>query len=67
MNIPDGFGQHPFGGAPLGHNPFGVPPVITAPAPKRQDVNRLATLSAVFAFVCAPAWPCPAEARRAAK
>jgi len=59
------FGQDPFGGTPFGGSPFdggfsgGPPPPWTPPPPPPppdgSQVNRLTTLSVVFAFLFAPA------------
>ena len=43
----------PFGTDPFGSSPFGSPTVTPAPAPS-GEVNTLATLSIVFAFIFAP-------------
>ena len=43
----------PFGTEPFGSSPYDSPTPTTAPAPS-GDVNTLATLSIVFAFVFAP-------------
>ncbi|BBX33008.1 PknJ protein [Mycolicibacterium mageritense DSM 44476 = CIP 104973] len=56
------FGPHgdPFGGAPFGQfpggpqQPYGGPPIVTEPPPP-AEMNTLATLSLIFAFVFAPA------------
>lgn len=49
---PDPFGGSPRGGDPFGGAPASLTPPPTAPA---AEVNALATLSVVFAFVFAPA------------
>jgi hypothetical protein len=61
---PDPFGPEPFGGSPDTW-PYDTPPVVHGvspasefPPPSRRptaEVNTLATLSIVFAFVCPPA------------
>jgi eukaryotic-like serine/threonine-protein kinase len=48
------FGGNPFDPAPAGDPPPGAPPVSMPPA-HHDEVNTLATLSVVFAFVFAPA------------
>lgn len=50
----NGGSPDPFGTEPFGSSPYGSPTPTTAPAPS-GDVNTLATLSIVFAFVFAPA------------
>jgi len=43
----------PFGTEPFGSSPYGSPMPTASPAPS-GEVNKLATLSIVFAFVFAP-------------
>lgn len=50
----DPFGGAPFGQFPGGQQPYGGPPIVTAPPPQ-AEMNTLATLSLIFAFVFAPA------------
>ncbi|OBG71901.1 MULTISPECIES: sensor domain-containing protein [unclassified Mycobacterium] len=48
--------SNPFGGNPFNAGPFPPPQQAAAPpAPPRDEVNVLATLSVIFAFVFAPA------------
>ncbi|OBI07238.1 hypothetical protein A5714_22655 [Mycobacterium sp. E2462] len=48
--------SNPFGGNPFNAGPFPPPQQAAAPpAPSRDEVNVLATLSVIFAFVFAPA------------
>lgn len=49
------FGQNPFGQYPSGQPPYAGPPMAPPGPPPRDEVNSLATLSVVFAFVFAPA------------
>ena len=49
----NGGSADPFGTEPVGSSPYGGPAPTTAPVPP-GDVNTLATLSIVFAFVFAP-------------
>ncbi|MGF2946048.1 sensor domain-containing protein [Mycobacterium sp. Lab-001] len=61
----DPYGQSPFSYDPLGRAPYAAPPtgppvlppppVDPRPAPANAPVNAFATLSLVFAFLCAPA------------
>ncbi|HXL62008.1 MAG TPA: DUF4190 domain-containing protein, partial [Mycobacterium sp.] len=55
MTYGGGYGgsADPFGTEPFGSSPYGSPTPTTAPAPS-GEVNTLATLSIVFAFVFAP-------------
>jgi eukaryotic-like serine/threonine-protein kinase len=53
MTSPNPFGGNPFDPAPAGHSPPG--PGQQQPIPRPDEVNTLATLSLVFAFILAPA------------
>jgi hypothetical protein len=55
MTYGGGYGDSadPFGTEPFGSSPYGSPTPTTAPAPS-GEMNTLATLSIVFAFVFAP-------------
>ncbi len=60
MTTQDPFGGNPFGQYPTGQTPYGGPPMVPGPPhppgpPPHDEVNSLATLSVVFAFVFAPA------------
>ncbi|MGA5543734.1 sensor domain-containing protein [Mycobacterium sp. NPDC051198] len=60
MTTQDPFGGNPFGQYPTGQPPYGGPPMVPGPPqpqgpPPHGEVNSLATLSVVFAFVFAPA------------